>query len=113
MAESTAPERTVRRIRKPRKNLAPREARINYVYRLYDAAGAAVYIGRSSQPMKRLREHHSTGAEWAPRVMGIDIWGPFNFADVLRLEREAITNERPPGNKDFVLTKTYIPVALP
>lgn len=113
MAESTAPERKIGRLRKPRKNLASRDALINYVYRLYDGAGDAVYIGRSSQPMKRLREHHATGAEWAPRVVGIDVWGPFNFADVLRLEREAITRERPPGNKDFVLTKTHLPVALP
>jgi hypothetical protein len=89
----------------------PAERR-HYVYRLFDAAGDAVYIGRSQAPMDRLRAHHAAGAEWAPRVVGIEAWGPYTWADVLRREREAITAARPPGNKDFVTRKTHVPPVL-
>lgn len=104
----TAPEPPIRARRRVRREInayTPPEARVNYVYRLYDENGDALYIGRSVRPLERLKSHHASGAEWATRVVGIDAWGPFDWPTVLRLERDAITAERPPGNKEFVINK--------
>ena len=102
-----AQRRRIPRHLRPERQFTPLEAQVNYIYRLYDRAGDAVYIGRSKNPLARLRAHHASGAEWAKRVVGIEAWGPFNWADALRLERDAITAERPPGNKEFVINKRY------
>lgn len=100
-------DRVRRHYRKPERNSTPADAVVNYVYRLYASDGTVLYIGRSMRPFERLRAHHASGAEWAARVTGIDIWGPYNWADVLRNERDAITAERPIGNKEFVINKTH------
>ena len=102
-----------RRYPKPPKDFSPMDGRVNYVYRLYDNEGVAIYIGRSVNPLARLKSHHASGADWAKQVVGIDAWGPFDWDTVVRLEREAITKDRPIGNKEFVINKTYIAPVLP
>lgn len=104
--------RRIPRHLRPERKFTPPEARVNYIYRLFDNQGRAVYIGRSCDPLARLKAHHASGAEWAQLVVGIEVWGPFNWADALRLERDAITAERPPGNKEFVINKRYRPASL-
>lgn len=110
MTEVIAPPR---RRRKPVRSNDHMSARVTYIYRLTDAAGEVLYIGRSVNPLDRLKAHHRTGAEWASRAVGVEAWGPFHWEDAVRLEREAITAERPPGNKDFVITKTRPAPVLP
>lgn len=114
MAETTATlTPAMRRRWKPQRSQRAMYERVNYVYRLLDAAGQAVYIGRSVDPLARLKMHHATGAEWAASVVGIEAWGPFHWDDVVRLERDAIMRERPPGNKEFVIRNTYRAPVLP
>lgn len=85
----------------------PNERRY-HVYRCIDAAGEVLYIGRSCNPLARLRQHHATrGIDWPSRVVQIEGYGPFTWDEVVREERDAIMAARPPFNKDFVVTKTY------
>lgn len=89
------------------------EAKRYYVYRLIDADGGVLYIGRSCDPLGRLKSHHATrGIDWPSRVVQIEGVGPYNWAEVIRAERDAIMAERPPFNKDFVVRKTHRPPTL-
>lgn len=76
-----------------------------HVYHLYDAAGALLYVGRSCQPLQRLRAHHKS-AEWAARVAQIEGHGPYTWAEAVRHEREDILRMRPPHNVDGVTKNT-------
>lgn len=73
-------------------------ARRYFVYRLLDADGDCLYIGRSCAPLNRLRDHHASGAEWPTRVVQVDAVGPFTWNEVVKREYEAIVDERPPHN---------------
>lgn len=83
-----------------------------YVYRLLDAAGDVLYIGRSCDPLARLKQHHASGADWPSRVVQIEGTGPYTWAEVVKEERDAIMAARPPFNKEFVANKTYRPPPL-
>jgi predicted GIY-YIG superfamily endonuclease len=66
------------------------------VYRLYDAAGALLYIGSSYDPEKRFRDHHRTA--WWPRVRRSEQeWHP-SRAKAYEVEAAAIWAERPEYN---------------
>lgn len=89
------------------------DAKRYYVYRLIDAEGQVLYIGRSCDPLGRLKAHHAArGIDWPSRVVQIEGDGPYTWAEVVKAERDAIMAERPPHNKEFVLTKTYRPPSL-
>jgi hypothetical protein len=76
-----------------------------HVYYLYDAEGRLLYIGRSCDPLGRLRAHHAN-ADWASQVASIDGHGPYTWAEVVRREREEILSKRPPHNIDGVTKNT-------
>jgi hypothetical protein len=76
-----------------------------HVYRLYDGEGALLYVGRSCQPLQRLRAHHSK-AEWAAKVVGIEGHGPYTWGEAVRREREEILRLRPLHNIDGIVKNT-------
>lgn len=108
MDESTARPRRRRRHHreygKTAKPFDPDEKRY-HVYRLYDAAGQLLYIGRSFDPLMRLRTHHAN-TEWASKVVAMDGHGPYTWDEVVRREREEILTKRPAHNIDGVLKNT-------
>lgn len=76
-----------------------------HVYHLYDAAGVLLYVGRSCQPLARLRAH-IRAADWAPRVTEIEGHGPYTWAEAVRHERRDILRMRPAHNIDGVVRNT-------
>lgn len=83
-----------------------REARRYYIYRLTAADGACLYIGRSCQPLTRLRQHHGL-TDWASSVVGIDAWGPYVWREACDRERDAVYLYKPQHNRMFVTSHTY------
>jgi hypothetical protein len=71
-----------------------------FVYRLSDAAGRCLYIGRSYNPAARLLQHIQQ-TQWARQVAEIDAWGPYAWGASIRHEREFIASERPPHNVTY------------
>ena len=67
------------------------------VYRLFDAAGALLYVGISSQPEYRLRAHSNERAWWPEVARTVLAWHETR-ADALAEEACAIANERPRHN---------------
>ena len=65
-----------------------------YLYRAYDAGGALLYVGQSAEPIQR-RSAHFGRSEWAEDAREWRITGPFPADQILALEAEAITAERP------------------
>lgn len=76
-----------------------------HVYHLYDAAGILLYVGRSCQPLVRLKAHHKS-ADWAARVAGIEGHGPYTWAEAVKRERVDILRMQPPHNVDGVTKNT-------
>lgn len=76
-----------------------------HVYHLYDAVGALLYVGRSCQPLARLRAHTRT-ASWASRVAEIEGHGPYTWADAVQHERHDILRMQPAHNIDGVTKNT-------
>lgn len=73
-----------------------------FVYRCYDAAGVCLYIGRSNDPVRRLRDHHGTVSQvWPRQVVQVDVAGPFTWPEAVRLERQAIEAAQPVHNIIF------------
>lgn len=96
---------------KPRRRKVQRppidpDARRYYIYRLYDATGALLYIGRSCRPLQRLKGHHASGADWPKAVVQIDAEGVYAWDEAVQRERQAILSERPRHNIDGVTKKT-------
>lgn len=100
------------RRRKPRRAPLDPTVRRFYLYSLTDADGEPVYIGRSCDPVARLRAHHSSGAWWTPEVVGMDVWGPYTWGRAVEVEAEVIRRERPRGNRMYVETASARPVRL-
>lgn len=80
------------------------EAERYYIYRLYGADGL-LYIGRSCNPLARLKTHH-TATDWASGVVQIEGHGPYTWTEAVDREREEIRRHRPPHNIDGVLKNT-------
>lgn len=83
-----------------------------FVYRLYDAAGQVVYIGRSCNVAKRIRAHVSDAkhyceparqskAEWVHDIRDVSMRGPFTWDEAVREERAEIECFQPRGNRDL------------
>lgn len=89
--------------RRPEVDLA---ARRYYIYRLSDADGGCVYVGRSCQPLTRLREHHRT-TDWAASVVQIETWGPLTWREACEAERTMVYASKPTANRMYVHTHTY------
>ena len=100
-----------RRRKAPRQEIDPKAERY-YVYRLYAADGQLLYIGRSYDPLQRLRSHHASAADWPAKVVEIEGHGPYTWDEAVRREREEILRKRPPHNIDGVTKKTNRKVPL-
>lgn len=84
----------------PPRTYDPGELRY-FVYRLSDAEGRALYVGRSDNPEGRLRTHRAS-TDWAKAVVLLETWGPYTWADVVTKERERIEAEQPLHNRMHV-----------
>ena len=75
-----------------------REGRQYFVYRLHDAAGNVVYVGRSCDVAGRIRRHHAVGKPWIFDVRSVTMLGPFTWDEVVVEERQEIERLEPRGN---------------
>lgn len=86
-----------------------RQGRRFFVYFLSSADGELLYIGRSCQPVQRIKAHVSEAANpdtlestrkalWLSDVRRVDMIGPFFFAEAAIRERELIRFAEPHGN---------------
>jgi GIY-YIG catalytic domain len=85
------------------------------VYRLHDAAGTPVYIGRSCNVPGRIRAHYANAqssnpeirerAAWIFDVRRVSMVGPFTWKEAVRVERAEIEAHRPRGNR--ALTRAH------
>jgi excinuclease UvrABC nuclease subunit len=80
-----------------------------FVYRLLDAAGEVLYVGKTFDVVQRLRQHHKdvrnpttplrrAKAEWFFTVRSVDISGPYTNRGALAVERIDIAALNPRGN---------------
>ena len=86
-----------------------RSGRRFFVYFLSGEGGELLYIGRSCQPVTRIRAHLSDASNpdtmestrkalWLMDVRRVDMIGPFHFGEATIRERELIRFAQPHGN---------------
>lgn len=68
--------------------------RKHFVYWIYDADGALLYVGMTTRLRERWTEHQLTSA-WAPRAASWRVAGPYTAAGARIKEREAQSAGRP------------------
>lgn len=98
-----------------------REAVRYFIYRLHDAEGQVLYVGRSCNVTQRLRSHYSDTqhpmpelnrkAEWFFRSRSVSMVGPFTWGEACRVERAEIEAHQPVGNRQFTKAHGYRPLA--
>lgn len=99
-------EPALRRRRYARHGPIDKTAEKHFVYWLYDASGACLYIGRSCNVRARLKAHYLyTGTGWFPQVRRLHMIGPFTWDQAIAEEAAAIRNAQPPHN--IVHTKRW------
>jgi hypothetical protein len=69
-----------------------------FVYRIYDGAGALIYIGKTVQPFARPLSHYSQ-KPWGREIGRIDTQEFDSEEAAFAAEREAIIREKPKYNK--------------
>lgn len=80
-----------------------------FVYYLLGADGAALYVGRSSDVVRRIGQHNRHAeqpenpiyggkAAWFFDVRSVSMVGPMSWAQAIVLERQEITRLQPRGN---------------
>lgn len=72
--------------------------REHFVYRVYDAAGSLLYVGRTKRPNLRWAEHIKSGAPWVTAAARFRVVGPLPYAPAHQLEQRVIRTERPLHN---------------
>jgi predicted GIY-YIG superfamily endonuclease len=70
------------------------------VYRFFDAAGRLLYVGYTTNPIARMRDHRNA-AEWWPKVTAGQLESFATETEGLAAERAAIEVERPIHNKTY------------
>lgn len=98
-----------------------REAVRYFVYRLHDADGVIVYVGRSCDVPSRIRAHYSTidhrgvpddrKATWLLDCRGVSMLGPFTWNDACKTERAEIELHQPRGNRMHTKAHGYRPLS--
>lgn len=71
------------------------------VYRLFDASGALLYVGKADKPETRWADHERQ-ADWWPAVASKTVEWFESHDEALAAEREAIASEQPVHNKVHV-----------
>lgn len=99
----------------PRADL-DRNAVRHFIYRLHDANGVVLYVGRSCNVAQRIRGHVSEACHESPKairkalwlgdVRGVTMFGPFSWDDAVREERAEIERLTPYGNLQFVAVRS-------
>lgn len=83
-----------------------------FIYRLHDAEGRILYIGRSCDVAARIKAHHSDAThrympelsrkrEWLFKARRVSMVGPFTWGEACRVERAEIEAHQPEGNRMF------------
>lgn len=100
---------------RPRADLNRKAVR-NFIYRLHDAEGTVLYVGRSCNVAHRIRAHVSEAchegpkalrkALWLGDVRSVSMFGPFSWDDAVREERAEIERLMPYGNVQFVAIRS-------
>lgn len=78
------------------------------LYRFFDGDGRLLYVGISSNAIRRLRQH-ATSASWFDFVRRITIDPIGSREDALRAERDAILNEKPVYNVQWNVPSSAAP----
>lgn len=97
------------------------DAKRYMIYRLHDAAGVVVYVGRSCDVANRIRAHHSSATHHLPEVAERSAWlfdartvsmvGPYTWDEACKVERHEIETHQPRGNRQFTKAHGYRPLA--
>lgn len=74
--------------------------RNHFVYRLFDQAGALLYVGCSIRPVDRIKEHRMMSPEMVAATARVKVQGPYNYQTARQIERAAILSEDPRCNGD-------------
>lgn len=70
-----------------------------FVYRLHDAAGRILYIGRSCNVAGRIKSHAEDARKpWMKDARRVSMVGPFNWQGAVDTERDEIETHQPVGN---------------
>lgn len=86
--------------RKPEEPTIDREAVRYFVYRLHDASGAVIYVGRSCDVARRIRAHASYPVRsWITDARDVSMFGPMTWDEAVRAERAEIGRLQPRGNE--------------
>jgi len=75
------------------------EAADHYLYRAFAADGQLLYVGRSLNVESRFSTHRNS-SPWHPNMTHHTVEGPYSYADIQRVEREAVRQEDPLWNVD-------------
>lgn len=87
--------------------------RNHFVYYLYDADGAVIYIGCTRNPEKRWREHGYQRPEMVAETVRCRMVGPYDFPTARRIEKREQYKHRPrhdarhPDKWSQLLTAAY------
>lgn len=73
------------------------EAADHYLYRAFNSDGNLLYVGRAINVDARFKAHKQTSG-WYRQMAYRTIEGPFSYADIKRVELDAIYAEDPPWN---------------
>ncbi|MBO9524306.1 MAG: hypothetical protein J7518_22440 [Nocardioidaceae bacterium] len=95
-----------------------REAVRYFVYRVHDAEGVVLYVGRSCNVAARLKAHHRTlthpgqrSASWILDGRSVSMVGPFTWDRACVVERAEIEKFQPVGNRQFTKAHGYRPLS--
>lgn len=113
--------RSVRASQTPRRDI-DREASRYFIYRVLDAAGEPIYIGRSCDVRARLRSHYSEATHphspaareaksWIFDARSLSMLGPFTWGQACGVERAEIEQHQPRGNRMHTKAHGYYPLA--
>ena len=71
---------------------------IHYLYRFYNAKGLLLYVGRSTNAIRRMCEHKSENIKWTHQVSLIKIVKFRSVKKAIKMEKDAIESECPVYN---------------
>ena len=73
-------------------------ARNQFVYRVYNAAGEVIYVGRTSRPEHRWSVHRSAKRDMVHQTHACRMAGPYEYETARRIEAHLIHAHNPEFN---------------